>query len=507
MKIFKNIYLLAFGAFVLSAMTSCGDSWLDVSPANGEDAGSALSKTSDLGTARVGMYKALKGTSDFVDYYGRNMFVYGDVRGEDIQYNANYGSSRGQFYYTMEYTTADDFTQSTGIWQSPLITIGRANRIIAAVDSGKITDAAANASTVAQYKNEAKVVRALCLFDLTRIYGKPYREDNGASLGAPIDTMVYDNNVQVGRNTVAECYTQVIKDLTEAIASGALPEDQTPGYVNKWAAEALLSRVYLTKGDYKDALSVSEDVINKSPYKLWTRDQYVGAWSNNDANHNNEMIFEFVITNTNDWVDREGYAYLTIENSTALADPGYGDIVITKSFSDLLLTDASDIRNDIVTEATADDNKVFGGRKVYLKKFPLGRYNNIPILRLSEVYLNAAEAAFDAGDKATAATYLNAIVKNRTTNASELVTAANITADRIYIERRKELVGEGHRYFDALRRGETITRYTSSANQGWHSILNKDAQVINTWTSKKALPLIPAYEMNANPAMQQNPLY
>ena len=161
----------------------------------------------------------------------------------------------------------------------------------------------------------------------------------------------------------------------------------------------------------------------------------------------------------------------------------------------------------IVTEATADDNKVFGGRKVYLKKFPLGRYNNIPILRLSEVYLNAAEAAFDAGDKATAATYLNAIVKNRTTNASELVTAANITADRIYIERRKELVGEGHRYFDALRRGETITRYTSSANQGWHSILNKDAQVINTWTSKKALPLIPAYEMNANPAMQQNPLY
>ena len=65
-----------------------------------------------------------------------------------------------------------------------MITIGRANRIIAAVDGGKISDASSNASAVAQYKNEARVVRALCLFDLTRVYGEPYLKDNGASLGA-----------------------------------------------------------------------------------------------------------------------------------------------------------------------------------------------------------------------------------------------------------------------------------------------------------------------------------
>ena len=172
--------------------------------------------------------------------------------------------------------------------------------------------------------------------------------------------------------------------------------------------------------------------------------------------------------------------------SEPAADPGYGDIVITKSFSDSLLTDGKDIRNDIVAAATDDSKNAFGGRKVYLKKFPMGRYNDIPVLRLSEVYLNAAEAAFDAHDKTTAAKYLNEIIENRTTDVSKEVTASNITAQRIYMERRKEeLVGEGQRYFDALRRGETITRYTSSANQGWHSILNPDAQVINTWTSKK----------------------
>jgi hypothetical protein len=507
MKLYKNIDKLVFGALFVFTLTSCGNDWLDVSPYDGINAETALTNTDALDAARTGMYKSLKGTSDFIDYYGRNMFVYGDVRGEDIQYNANYGSSRAEFYYTMEYSTADDFTSSTGIWQSPLITIGRANRIIEAVDGGKISDASSNAATVAQYKNEAKVIRALCLFDLTRIYGEPYLKDNGASLGAPIDTTIYDYNVQVGRSTVAECYTQVIKDLTEAIASGALSTDQTQGYINKWAAEGLLSRVYLSKGDYKNALSISEDVINNSPYKLWTRDQYVNAWNSDNSNHTNEMLFEFVVTNTTDWVDREGYAYLTIENSSKLADPGYGDIVITKSFSDSLLTDPKDIRNDIVDSATADNNHIFGGRKVYLAKFPKGRYNDIPVLRLSEVYLNAAEAAFDEHDNVTAAKYLNDIIENRTTSASELVTPSTITAQRIYMERRKELVGEGQRYFDALRRGETITRYTSPANQGWHSILNSDAQVINTWTAKKALPLIPSYEMDANLNMQQNPTY
>lgn len=507
MKIAKKIYTAALGLALMSSLTACSNDWLDVAPTSGVAADGALRTANDLASARIGMYKALKGTSSQVDYYGRNMFVYGEVRGEDVQYDETNGSNRGSFYYKMEYTNADEFGQENAVWQSPLITIGRANRIIEAADGTGITDAADNAAVIAQYKNEAKVVRAMCLFDLTRVYGQPYLKDKGASLGAPMATKVFDSNIQIGRSSVAECYAQVIKDLTEAISSGALATDKTPGYINKWAAEALLSRVYLTQGDYAHALSAAEDVINNSPYQLWTRDQYVSAWANKDANHTNELLFEFSITNSTDWVDREGYAYMTIENSHALADPGYGDILITKSFSDSLLTDAGDIRNDIVTEATDSANNArFLGRKVYLKKFPDGRYNNVPVLRLSEVYLNAAEAAFDLGDKANAAKYLNAIISNRTTSATT-VTAETVTAQRIYMERRKELVGEGHRYFDALRRGETITRYTNLANRGWHSVLNADARVIDTWHSKKALPLIPKYEMDANPAMQQNPEY
>ena len=171
------------------------------------------------------------------------------------------------------------------------------------------------------------------------------------------------------------------------------------------------------------------------------------------------------------------------------------------------LTDAADIRNDILLAAAAGG---FDKRKVYINKMPAVngdvRYSNVPLLRLSEVYLSAAEAAFQAGDKNKAANLLNDIISNRTTDESKQVTSGNITLDRIYIERRKELVGEGQRYFDVMRRGETVTRYTDVNARGWHDVLSEEARTFNR-DSKKALPLIPVGEINANPNMEQNPGY
>jgi hypothetical protein len=101
---------------------------------------------------------------------------------------------------------------------------------------------------------------------------------------------------------------------------------------------------------------------------------------------------------------------------------------------------------------------------------------------------------------------LNDIISNRTTDASKAVTAADVTLERIYVERRKELVGEGQRYFDVLRRGETVVRYTNEADKGWHDALNEEARTFNR-DSKKALPLIPQNEIDANQEIVQNPLY
>lgn len=496
-------------AILAASLSSCVNDWLDVAPSDGTDADAALTSSSDLAAARTGMYAALKGNSNLVDYYGQQFFVYGDVHaGDDYQYNNLGGSNRASFYYDMNYQTASEFTSSTSssnvAWKSPYIVIGRANRIIAAAEGGALSDAAEAKATIDQYAAEAKVLRALAHFDLVRIYGKPYTEDQGASLGVPLVTGVLESNAKPARSTVAEVYTQVVKDLTEAISSNALATETEPGYVSVWGAKAILSRVYLNMGDYANALSVAEDIIKNSGAALWTRDQYFKAWDASTPNES-EFLFRLNVAGSTDNNDLNGIGNLQQRD-------GYKEMVATKKFVDMLTSDPKDVRNDMFLPAKAEKEvAVYGTNKVFLNKLRgqggnLRNVTIVPIIRLSEVYLTAAECAFRNNDKTKAVEYLNDLVKNRTTTEASLATVDNITLERILIERRKELIGEGQRYFDALRNNETITRYTSEADKGWHKTLSKEAQSFNR-DYFKAIAAIPQAEINANPNIKQNTGY
>lgn len=516
MNLLKSIYKFAGVAVLAVALASCGNDWLDVQPSNGIDSDGALTSTNNLTAARTGMYEALKGTSNFRDYYGAVMFIYGDVHaGDDYQYNNLGGSNRASFFYLMNYNSASEFSTDEVPWQSPYILIGRANRIIEAIDGGKISDAADNEATLAQYRAEALTLRALAHFDLVRIYGKPYTEDEGASLGVPLVTTSLESSAKPARSTVKEVYTQVIKDLTEAISANALPttvDNENPaGYLTQWAAKALLSRVYLNMGDYTNALTTAEDIINnagKDGFSLWTRSEYESAWGPTNVNEH-EFLFRLNITKSTDANDLEG-----IGNVQNIA--GYGDLIATKKFADELASDTNDVRNQIWLPANAEDRtvnevKTYGTSRVFLNKMrPLNGNTRvvpvIPIIRLSEVYLTAAECAFRTGNTAKAAEYLNDLIENRTSTASKLVTAQTVTLDRILLERRKELVGEGQRYFDALRCNETITRYTNDADKGWHATLSADARQFNR-DNFRAIAAIPQSEINANPQIKQNDGY
>ena len=507
MNVLKSIYTTAALALCVMGVSSCGDDWLDVSPSNGTDAETAIKSSSDLDAARTGMYAALKGTSNLTDYYGQGFFVYGDIHAaDDYQYNNISGSNRASFFYNMNYTTASDFSTSLVPWQSPYIVIGRANRIIAAVEGGTLSDKddADVKAEINQYAAEAKVLRALAHFDLVRIYGKPYTEDQGASDGVPLVTTVLESSAKPARSTVKEVYTQVVKDLNDAINSGALATKSTPGYVNLWGAKAILSRVYLNMGDYANALSTAEDIIKNSGASLWTRDEYVDAWSAEKPNES-EFLFRISVTSNSDNNDLEGIGNLQQQG-------GYAEMVATKKFVEMLSSDPNDIRNDIFEPTTIDKEKAtYGTNRVYLNKLRGLNGNTrivpvVPIIRLSEVYLTAAESAFRTNDKTKAAEYLNDLIKNRTTTTSALVTASTVTLDRILIERRKELVGEGQRYFDALRNNETIVRYTSEADKGWHMSLSKESQSFNR-DYYKAIAAIPQAEINANSNIKQNPQY
>ena len=509
MKVLKSIYKVMGCAILAASLSSCVNDWLDVAPSDGTDADAALTSSSDLAAARTGMYAALKGNSNLVDYYGQQFFVYGDVHaGDDYQYNNIGGSNRASFYYDMNYQTASEFSSSTSssnvAWKSPYIVIGRANRIIAAAEGGALSDAAEAKATIDQYAAEAKVLRALAHFDLVRIYGKPYTEDQGASLGVPLVTGVLESNAKPARSTVAEVYTQVVKDLTEAISSNALATETEPGYVSVWGAKAILSRVYLNMGDYANALSVAEDIIKNSGAALWTRDQYFKAWDASTPNES-EFLFRLNVAGSTDNNDLNGIGNLQQRD-------GYKEMVATKKFVDMLTSDPKDVRNDMFLPATAaKEVATYGTNKVFLNKLRgqggnLRNVTIVPIIRLSEVYLTAAECAFRNNDKTKAVEYLNDLVKNRTTTEASLATVDNITLERILIERRKELIGEGQRYFDALRNNETITRYTSEADKGWHKTLSKEAQSFDR-DYFKAIAAIPQAEINANPNIRQNTGY
>ncbi|MDR0962292.1 MAG: RagB/SusD family nutrient uptake outer membrane protein [Mediterranea sp.] len=479
-------------------LSSCGNDWLDLSPSDSVPSDKAIVDADGAKAAWTGMYDGLQGNSSYTGYYGARMFYYGDVRGDDMQ--AEKQGNRSSSCYEMQYT----LDNAPNMWNVPYNVIQRANRLIDAIDKKQIKDAAEG--VLESYRAQALVVRAMVHFDLVRVYGNTYTMDQGASAGVPIVNHLLEATALPGRDKVADVYAQVVKDLTEAIDSKALETKKQQGYLNLWAAKALLTRVYLYMGDNAKALSTAEDIIKNSPYALWTDEQYVNAWSKKDGAHTNEMLFEIINYSSEDWTDREGIAYL-------LAEDGYADLIATKSFLDIMKRTPKDVRKGILIKSV---KKAFidkyGEETVFVNKFPADdsgemRMNNIPLLRLSEVYLNAAEAAVKLGNEnAKAMEYLSAIAQRDGTETD--LKGTTIKLEQVLLERRKELIGEGQRFFDAMRNNETVVRYTDNNDRGFHYILKEESQSFNRTYFRALLP-IPVSETNANPVLreQQNPGY
>ncbi len=494
----KNIYKLLALSFLLIATTSCGDEWLNTVPSDSVPAGDAITTYKAASVALTGVYDGLQGNSNAVSYYAARMFYYGDVRGDDMQ--AEKSGNRSSSAYEMRYVEDD----APNMWNVPYNVIRRANSLLAAIEEGKIEDA--SEAQLAQLKAEALVIRALVHFDLVRLYGNPYTMDNGASLGIPIVITPLLISDFPSRSTVAEVYTQVLKDLNDAITSGGLSDKTNYGYVNLWFAKGLTARVNLYKGDNPTALSFAEDVIENSPYQLWTNEEYVDGWIKSDKGRK-EMLFELVNFSNDDWTDREGVAYL-------LHEDGYADYIVTESFMNLLNSDPNDVRNGILLAPSIDADliKKYGDNTLFVNKFPADasgdmRLNDSPIMRLSEVYLIAAEAAAKVPNATKAAKYLNAIVLRANPDATP-VGEAEATVERITIEKRKELVGEGHRFFDAMRNNETVVRYTDVNNRGFHYILNPESQKFDRTYFRAILPIpLAEIQVNQNIKGQQNPGY
>ncbi len=480
----KILYILA----ILPILSiSCSKDWVDLKPTTKVVSTEAIKNLVDADYAINGIYS----TFQSYEYYGARMQYYADVTGDDMQ--ATGTNKRSSQFYMMISNTDNVYTS---LWELPYKVMRFSNNILFQIDGLTVT--AAEQAQKDDIKGQALALRALALFDVTRVFGYSYLKDNGASLGGCIITKVVGPDYLPTRNTVSECYTQVIKDLTEAIP--LLKVTKNNGKINRWGAKSLLSRVYLYKGDNANALIQAEEAITGAQangFRLWTNAEYssgTGSWK---SSLTSEGLFE-VINNVSDRAGNDGIAYLMLVG-------GYNDIVLTSSFLTILEEDPLDVRR-MVTKIQTSSSAYNKTRPIYLLKYSGPdtdvRNANVTVLRLSETYLNAAEAAVKTNNNTKAITYLDAIVKRA--NPAKTVVGTTVTLAQVIKERRKELVGEGHRQFDALRNNETITRIG-----GWHvSGLVPEVTSYNRDYFHSILP-IPRYEIDANPNMknQQNPGY
>lgn len=437
----KRYILHILWVTALVFMVASCKGFLDTEPTDKVVAETAMKTLYDANVAVNGLYKDIK----YQDYYGGMMQLLGDQRGDNIQ--PRLMSTGWVQVYSLGYDA--EATTYFALWTRCYQAIMRCNTLIENLDKLEATSAA-DVAKKNDYLGQAYAVRALVYFDLARCYGYPYMKDQGASLGAVLITeLLGPTESKKPRSTVAETYKVVLDDIQAALP--LLSKLRNTGHFNYWAAKLLQARVYLYKGEWDNAYDAAKEVIDQSPYELVSTEQYVDYWKEEGAS---ETLLELFVS-AQSGIDADG-GYVSYWHNLWHGAPSAGATLIpTTSWVNLIDSEPGDVRAQFVRyDSQYDDSSP------WFAKFPGNggtnfRYNNPKVLRLAEAYLIAAEAALKGkGGTAMATTYLNVIRKRANPSIEDIVA----TDDAIQIERRKELVGEGHRFFDQMRLGKTIVR-------------------------------------------------
>ena len=489
-KIMKKILCIIMSIGVVLSAGSC-KGFLDDTPTDSVPAPKASATLEDAGVAVNGLYTLLK----YCNLYGGNMITMGDMRADNLYPKEVSGT--GSIAYTLEYESSSNTYFE--LWKNYYATILRVNTLIANINGLNVT----SDSDIAKknnYLGEAYAVRALYYFDLARLYGMPYLYDKGASLGAVIVTKpVAPSEAKLPRSTVAETYAQVASDLAAALP--LLSTDKNLGHFNYWGAKLLQARMYLYMGNYAEAYTSAKEVITKSPYSLVPNADYLTSWG---VEGNSESVLE-VLVSTNGDIDGDAgfdggfYNYLWFDDSNAGAS-----VVPTLKWRKLFASTPNDVRAQMIQY----DDPVTGVKKsgkYWLKKF-IGnktqgytfRRNNPHILRLAEAYLIAAEAGVETG-AADASSFLNAVRERADATATDVV-ATKALVDQ---ENQKEFIGEGHRFFDIMRRGGSLSR---SMVDDPNDFAGATPYTISWDDYRVALP-ISSTERATYKELQQNPGY
>jgi len=292
-----------------------------------------------------------------------------------------------------------------------------------------------------QVLGEAEFIRALVYYELVNLFGKAYTDDP-SSPGVPIilkPVAGYDpTRDKLPRATVAEVYAQIQADATDALTK--LGEESDDFRANKWAVQALLSRVYLSMKEFGKAGEAANEVIESGFFEL------TGSFDKefNNASNSSEDIFAIQQTS-------QSNSGVTDDGITAFysADPvGRGEIEVDTSYINAILADNLDDQRGLFFY-TGSSLSGFTGE---LTSKWRDLYKVIPVFRLAEMYLTRAEANAQPGASLIGTNTPRQdidMVRDRSTAVA--LPGDDVSLKQIIDERHIELAFEGEWFLTAKR--------------------------------------------------------
>ena len=487
----KSILYMA-AACAIGLFSSCDDKLTTASSVDISDT-QVLSSATNLNMLLEGCYNRLyfktcgddfrqcfKGVSGF--------YLVDMLRGTDVICNDNMGGEHYEGYrFVSSYTLASG--TSSIMWTNLYTIINQLNIIIDNIDASVGSDALKKA-----VKGQALAIRGYCYFTLVQHYQQTYALAKDKQ-GVVLRLSSADEN-DMPRSTVAACYEQIIKDLTSA--QGLLANYDRSGtkyYFDKDVATGLLARVYLVMGEWSKAKEAAQSVLQHYG-TLMTRDEWRNGFCHAEYD---EVVWGFYQSTESNMGDTGSYSfwYNWPEDS---GEPFY-------NFNNMFV-------NDKYVEFfdEEDDRYLFWHRSdAYTEKWANSKFfdpgngqaksrGDYVLMRGAEMLLITAECENNLNNPTAALAALNELQKARNVQQITTTTDKSALAEAIFVERRKELLGEGGGdMLDYLRLQKPLVR------EGDHFDPGKDPEVFPLASNDyRFIFQIPQREIQLNGAISES---
>lgn len=422
---------------------------LDVTPRQSIDSSIALESPEAIEAALNAAYAALRPSSQ----YGRDLIAIPELLSD----NAAHTNNPNDLYSHSRNLPGAHIN----MWQSSYYAINGINNILKVLET---PPAGITEDFKERIAGQAYFLRALLYHNLMRVYAyDPTAIVASANRGGvPIlttPTLKLDDLSFPARASIEEVYELIYADLQKSIQ---LLEGKSIGgndpeyYASDAAASALLSRVALYNGDYSTVIAEATNVINAKSGKFQSNGSYISSWR---SMKQPESLFELVyLTADNIGVNESLRATFTSRNTlTSATFANRGNVVVSDDLFSKYA--ANDVRKGLIINGLGRNN----GRNEmtkFISKNGTANLDNVPVIRISEMYLNRAEAfaRMSPAQEEAARVDLNKIRERAGLAPADASLTGQALIDEILLQRRLELAFEGHRFFDMKRLGMDIVK-------------------------------------------------